>query len=777
LQRWPVYLIGALALAVVVIAVPNAVSWYGRPVPGVLVGPDAVVSSISSSNWDGATQGLRFPDRIVAVDGRDLSSLKRAEPGRRLGERVCEAFATGRSHVEVVVKRGASTHAVRLAIQPLDASTWWLVAGSVFFAGALYIAAGMIALGVNPVGRLSRTFCALAVASGLFLTTLFDYHTTFRLVPLFYCGYALLPGAVCMLALRLPDDAPVLRRMPWLEQAIVLAGLAVAACLVGTYWFGGPSASLQTVWTSVFGASFVFFVVTFVVRYALARGRRRANLRALLTTMVPPYAVVGIFMALRPLTEWAAHGDELVYPALALAPIATAFAFVRYDLWGSRAVLSRILTKVAVGTVVCVLAIAAGAAFANTLGAPFVWAVVAATAGGIFTVVLVAVAANLSEHVLFPSRAKYKPTVARLSEQLTSITSPEQVARAMERTVRRWLPCDHIQLSLVPGKDERQDPGATGPDSPSQSDENEVRAAASEGASELRLPVTFGATQLGVLEVGEKHGGALFTNDDLDLLGTIVNQGALALAHAQAYQELEQRRKQQAAAWRGEREALVETVAAEISHEIRYPINFFRSIFERANGEALDAEDVDIGREEVERLERLVGGLRRMAAHRIRRRPVALCDLCAHAEVLLRDALAERSIELHGDPRLCVRCDVDQVTQVFVNLLANAMQATEPTDRIGVSWRAEAEGAIVVVWDSGPGFVGDPSALFAPWYTTKSRGTGLGLSITHRLIRAHGWTISASRDSGKTLFTISVRAADIVQTSLAPTYQDTTEVA
>jgi signal transduction histidine kinase len=281
-------------------------------------------------------------------------------------------------------------------------------------------------------------------------------------------------------------------------------------------------------------------------------------------------------------------------------------------------------------------------------------------------------------------------------------------------------------------------------------------------ASDLALPVVFGATHLGVLEVGAKPGGALFTSEDLDLLETVVNQGALAMAHARAYQELEQRRKQQVAAWRGEREALVQTVAAEISHEIRYPLNFFRSLFGRTTGRPLSPEDLDVGREEVERLERLVGELRRMTAHHLQRRSTAVHDLCVRAEMLLRDALGGRRIALSGVPELTLRCDPDQVTQILVNLLANALQASEETGHAGVAWQYDGEQARIEVWDDGPGFVGDSATLFAPWYTTKERGTGLGLAITHRLVRAHGWSIEATRQDGRTLFTVIVPKTDVV---------------
>jgi signal transduction histidine kinase len=280
-------------------------------------------------------------------------------------------------------------------------------------------------------------------------------------------------------------------------------------------------------------------------------------------------------------------------------------------------------------------------------------------------------------------------------------------------------------------------------------------------SGELTLPVTFGGERMGLLRLGRKRGGALYSHDDVDLLNTIVNQGALALAHAHAYRELEARRRQQAAAWRGEREALVETVAAEIAHEVRYPLNFFRTSFERlARGESLDAEDVDIGREEIDRLERMVSGLRRMAAHRLERQHVKLRDLCGRAEVLLRDALGDRKIQLDGDLEIELRCDPDQTTQILVNLLSNALDAAGAEGTVGIELGSEPETELRI-WDDGPGFIGDASRLFAPWYTTKERGTGLGLAITHRLVRAHGWSLAATRQDPRTLFCVGIPPGDV----------------
>jgi signal transduction histidine kinase len=95
-----------------------------------------------------------------------------------------------------------------------------------------------------------------------------------------------------------------------------------------------------------------------------------------------------------------------------------------------------------------------------------------------------------------------------------------------------------------------------------------------------------------------------------------------------------------------------------------------------------------------------------------------------------------------------------------------------------VAWSHGSSGAELVVWDTGPGFEGDSSRLFAPWYTTKPKGTGLGLAITHRLVRAHGWSINAQRRDNRTLFMIAIRSEDVIaQSDLKDDSKPSAEVA
>lgn len=756
------------AIAVSTVALCEAITWYERPFAGVLVDPEGTVSSLGLPSWAGFRQGLRYPDQILAADGDSLGQVPGEPPARAFDRAVDRAARAGRATVHVRARTAGGVREIDLVITPFTRVAWWIYGACTFVIGLLYVLAAVVALYASPGGRLPRTFAKAAILAALFLFTLFDFHTTRSMIPLFHLAFALVPMSFFALALRLPDDVPLLARRPWIVGALDGAGLLLGVAMIVAHRTGVGTVGLRLVCSALFGASFFFFAVTFLVRFARARGDRRATMRALLLSMVPVHVMIGAAFALASLRLGGATLALCGLPALAATPLATVAAFIRHDLWGSRALLSRVLTRAAIIALAFAVSLAVGTAFAASFAVPLGDAFLAAGMAALVASLITVPALRVGDHAFFPSRAVYKPTIEQLSEELTLITVPEEVTHAVERTVRRWLPCDRVEFVPVTQGDRDSTPARhrSGLESGIRSI---LPAAPGRAEAEITLDVCFRGRPIAVLRAGKKRGAALFTSEDLDLLRTIGNQGALALASAQSYAELELRRRQEAHAHKSEREALIETVAAEISHEIRYPINFFRSIFGRGGAVHLDDEAVDIGVEEVDRLERLVAGLRRVSTRRLERQSVSMEEIATKVERLLGDRLAGRDLALDVADAPRVRCDPDQITQVVINLVSNALDAAGAAGAVGVTWaRGAAPGSFALtVWDSGPGFDGDPDRLFAPWFTTKPQGTGLGLAITQRIVRAHGWTLDPERRGDRTYFVITVPAADLTAT-LAP---------
>lgn len=123
-----------------------------------------------------------------------------------------------------------------------------------------------------------------------------------------------------------------------------------------------------------------------------------------------------------------------------------------------------------------------------------------------------------------------------------------------------------------------------------------------------------------------------------------------------------------------------------------------------------------------------------------------------------------------GTDDLVITVDGNQIKQVLLNLLINAIDAAPPDGHVRLTITARrnlgladartgthraAPGVVIEVSDDGPGFAsGETDKLFRPFYTTKSSGTGLGLSVCHKIVVAHGGDIRAERISDQTVFSV-----------------------
>jgi len=124
-----------------------------------------------------------------------------------------------------------------------------------------------------------------------------------------------------------------------------------------------------------------------------------------------------------------------------------------------------------------------------------------------------------------------------------------------------------------------------------------------------------------------------------------------------------------------------------------------------------------------------------------------------HAVMLARQQVLSKpiTIEFHPTPTMApVEHDSDQLHQVLLNLLLNAVQAIDGSGSVVVKIHPGTEFAVISVTDSGRGIAPEHLAhIFRPFYTTKGNGTGLGLSLTRRIVEQHHGRIEVTSEIGK----------------------------
>src|SRR5580700_1174164 len=141
-----VWVIASVAVVVASVAVREAALWYGHPFPGVLVTSDGVVSSIGMPTWSGIEQGLRFPDRLVSIDGVAVGAKNGDYAARAWDRAVEDAERRGETSVRVQVETAQGHRDLTLRLNRLGAGSWWLYGGAMIFIGGLYALAAVIAV-------------------------------------------------------------------------------------------------------------------------------------------------------------------------------------------------------------------------------------------------------------------------------------------------------------------------------------------------------------------------------------------------------------------------------------------------------------------------------------------------------------------------------------------------------------------------------------------------------------------------------------------------------
>ena len=134
-----------------------------------------------------------------------------------------------------------------------------------------------------------------------------------------------------------------------------------------------------------------------------------------------------------------------------------------------------------------------------------------------------------------------------------------------------------------------------------------------------------------------------------------------------------------------------------------------------------------------------------------------VASMLEHVTMLLRPDFEKHKIQtkLSVNPDLCVNIDKEQIEQVIINVVKNAVQALAADDKEDKSLTitamgSESGGASISIADNGVGIEEEAlKKIFIPFFTTKKSGSGIGLSLSKQIMRNHGGNISAKSQIGE----------------------------
>ena len=621
--------------------------------------------------------------------------------------------------------------------------------------------------------------------------------------------YASLLAAVLFLHLVLQLFATPSRRLllpAYLAVAMLLAGnlggliVAGARPLAGgdiTYWYGvaGPLA-----WVALlYGVAVIGLAI--LQLYATAHsspGIRRAQANYLLVAIVPAAVIglhdfLGLFFDVYP-------GTNVTF--LPMIPVASvfwtslvAYTILRYRLIDLDAAILRGMTHALLLVVLAgpsaLALVAAQQAYFGTIHAEFS---VVATAICALAVLLFPRVRRVTEGtlqgVLLRRSGDYRMTLFQFARETSRILELSVLIDRVNETLVSALNVGHAavyvadqaascRLGGLKGAPTRDMPKALDANDPVVAWVGQVRQpvvreelqlegrplarAVATGMQalgvEVAVPLMTGDELEGIVFLGTKKSGAMFTQEDIEILTILASQLAISLENARLYADLKRSRE---LIQRSDRLSAIGTMAAGLAHEIRNPLvsirTFTQLLPERIEDEEFRTKFLDLALSEVDRICALINELlafARPAPAQLGR--VDLNDCLDRICLLLESQARNRGVDLQKNLKPGLRpftADEDQVKQVVMNVVLNAIQACAEGGAVEVaSYEHLADGRphlCIEISDNGRGIDAElVQHVFDPFFTTRRDGTGLGLSIAHQIVTRHGGFIDVRSEIGK----------------------------
>lgn len=581
------YALTALMIVMSVISAVSAFSWINRSFPGFLVYPFPSVGSFGRPDWPSYEAGIKYMDRIVSVDGQSVLS------GRQILDYVKDKEPGTLVHYQIESK-GVSREVI-VPVHAFGLKDFLIVFVVAYVFGVAVYVLGFIVYMLKPNIHSSWVFLVMCFAMGTYVGTGFEIQSSYYFVHLHYLIIPLVAGSLFHLFSIFPDKKQILLRHPLLEYAIYIPTALIAAAyllFLFTYrtevfagWIPHPQfiTPINRLFYLVCALALVAFLVHSVIKAsdATARARARMILFGICIAFIPTVLVHGVVMFFKLAIPW----NLMVFISF-FFPASIAYSIVRHNLFDADEIIKRTVGYFVVTAVVVGAYVLLTVSFNMFMGQ---YQVAQSQAFPVvFTIGMIMVfnplrnrVQSIVDRLFFRKEYDYGAVVDKISGAVTSLLDLRGILKRLAQTftedmfintssVMLLAPAGNAyQVYLAEGEkrgevervafnrgeplleileqvkreitkyDLLEDPRYKAVCEECEKNFDALHAS-------LMMPLVFQGKVIGSINLGEKKSGKAYNRQDVDLLRTIANQGAVAIENARLFQEnLEKQRMEE----------------------------------------------------------------------------------------------------------------------------------------------------------------------------------------------------------------------------------------
>ena len=566
LIKLPALVAASVAIAMLVLTPFWAMRWYRLPFLGALFETNNVVSSVNVKGWPATEQGVKYLDRLVALNGERLTSVREFE-------RIMSA--NGYTPIQATFIRPDGEE-YSLEITPIHFPLADLVALFIvpYLMGLAFLSIGFWAYRLRSDLWESRALMFFVSGATILTTTLFEISTTRYTNALWGLAILLSAGGLMYLALVFPQPTRLVRTNPSLRMLHWLV-LAILAPVMVSVVVDPPSPYAYTYWWQ-YGylcivAGFLALLGTLVWRIFKSKSNIvRQQSRVIIFGTTLALLPIMTYLALLGMGQATEFRAWVFIPPMIIMPLSITYAILRYRLLDVDRILSRLLAYL------LTMGVALGAFYGLiALLTLLMQDVMHATDPLVIAGYLLLLAVGLMpvrnliqraiDRLFYRSPADYRRALTSLSKGLVITPDLSQTLRLMDEQLNQALSPEKFVIYLYNDDLGEYFPHASHEDSaPPYQVEDPLVHLLQRSKSPLWLPPSgelpkeltatpgnyrrltgytfvplhYEEKLIGFLMLGPRRSGDLYTSDDLDFLAAVAAQSTLALENARLFANL-----------------------------------------------------------------------------------------------------------------------------------------------------------------------------------------------------------------------------------------------